>query len=101
VRRSEVDIPSTIITCQLQVKYDPSHKSVKRRGVWRYRVTLEDAQLAERLRLKASFWDPVTGDHSQFVACDYRQAPPSLKGSSARKKATPTADAASALSRST
>jgi len=90
-----------VIAAQLtKVKYDPSHKSVEKRGVWRYRVKLEDAQTAKTLGLQATFWDPVTGDHSRFAACDYRQAAPRQKGPSARKKATPVPKAASALSRS-
>ncbi|KAJ1450071.1 hypothetical protein M885DRAFT_622011 [Pelagophyceae sp. CCMP2097] len=82
-----------VIAAQLtEVKYDPSHKSVEKRGVWRYRVKLEDAQFG----LKATFWDPITGDNSRFAACEYLQKEPP-----ARKKAAPTPKAASALSRST
>ncbi|KAJ1456310.1 hypothetical protein M885DRAFT_176488 [Pelagophyceae sp. CCMP2097] len=85
-----------VIAAQLtEVKYDPSHESV-----WGYLVEFEDAQSAELLGLEATLWDPVTGDHSQFAACDYRQAAPRSKGPSARKKATPTPKGASPAPRS-
>jgi len=82
------------IAAQLtKVKYDPSHESV-----WRYLMEFEDAPSAELLGLEASFWDPVTGGHSQFAACDYWQAAPRPKGPPARKNATNAPKAASANS---
>jgi hypothetical protein len=54
-----------------QVRYDPSHREVRKRAVWRYRIHLDDAAAALRLGLSGKFWDSLSGADSRCVSYEY------------------------------